>query len=70
MHNEEFLDFVSSSNNIKMITSRRLKLAGHVVCLWEKRHTHIVMIGKHERLLGKPRHRWENNIIVDLKEIG
>jgi hypothetical protein len=46
-----------------MITSRRRRLAGHVVCLGEKRYTYTVMVGK-------PEHRWENNIIVGLTDIG
>ena len=33
---------------------------------------HRVLVGKHEgkRPLGRPRHRWEDNIKMDLREVG
>ena len=38
----------------------------------EGRGVHRVLVGKHEgkRPLGRPRHRWEDNIKVDLQEVG
>jgi hypothetical protein len=38
----------------------------------EDRGVHRVLVGKPEekRLLGRPRHRWENNIKMDLQEVG
>jgi hypothetical protein len=59
LHNEEFIDFVprrvlcSSPSIIKMITSRRIRLAEHVVCLGEKRYTYTVMMGKHGEITWK-----------------
>jgi hypothetical protein len=38
----------------------------------EKRDAYSILVGKPEgkRPLGKPRHRWEDNIKVDLRELG
>jgi hypothetical protein len=44
----------------------------HVVCMGEERLVHRVLVGKPEgkRPLGRPRHRWEDNIKIDLQEVG
>ena len=49
-----------------------MKWAGHVACIGERRNTYGVFMGKPEgkRLLGRPRHKWENNIKIDLQEVG
>jgi len=54
-----------------MITSRRMRWAGYVVCMGEMRNAYSILIGKPEgkRLLGRPRHRWED-IIMHLMVIG
>ena len=46
--------------------------AGHVARMGEKRGVYRVLVGKLEenRPLGRPRHRWEDNINMDLKEVG
>jgi len=46
--------------------------AGHVARTGEKRGVYRILVGKPEgkRPLGRPRHRWENNIEMDLKEVG
>jgi hypothetical protein len=38
----------------------------------EKRNTYRILVGKLEgkRPLGRPRHRWEDNIKLDLRKIG
>jgi len=38
----------------------------------EKKGIYMVLMGKPEgkRLLGRPRRRWENNIKLDLQEVG
>jgi hypothetical protein len=48
-----------------------LPQAGHVACTREMRNAYIILLGKPERkrLLGRPRHRWEGNIRMDLGEI-
>ena len=52
--------------------SRRMRWAGHVVRMGEGRDVHRVLVGKPEgkRPLGRPRHRWEDNIKMDLQEVG
>jgi len=52
--------------------SRRMRWAGHVVCMGEERGVYRVLEGKPEgkRLLGRPRHRWVDNIRMDLQEVG
>jgi hypothetical protein len=39
---------------------------------WERRevHTKFWYVDLKDRPLGRPRHRWEHNIEIDLKEIG
>jgi hypothetical protein len=46
--------------------------AGHVACMGEERRVYRVLVGKPEwkRPLGRPRHRWVNNIRMDLQEVG
>jgi hypothetical protein len=55
-----------------MITSRRMRWAGHVAQMGEKRNAHRILVGKPEgkRPLGRPRRRWMDNIKMNLREIG
>jgi hypothetical protein len=55
-----------------MIKSRRMRWVGHVARMGEKRNPYRILMGKSEGkiLLGRPRHRWENNIKINLREIG
>ena len=55
-----------------MIKSRRLRWAGHVARMEEGRSDFNILKGKPtgKRPLGRPRSRWEDNIRMDLKEIG
>jgi hypothetical protein len=55
-----------------MIKSRRMRWAGHVALMNERRDVYRVFVGKPEvtRPLGRPRRRWEDNILVDLQEVG
>ena len=55
-----------------MMKSRKLRLAGHVACMEEGRAVHKVLVGKPDgkRPLGRPRRRWEDNIKMDLEEVG
>jgi hypothetical protein len=57
---------------VRVVKSRRMRLAGHVARKGEDRGVHGVFVGKPEgkRLLGRPRPRWEDNIKVDLQEVG
>jgi hypothetical protein len=72
LHNEELNDLYSSPNIIRMIKSRRMRWAGHVVRMGEGRSAYRVLVGRHDgrRPLGRPRRRWEDNIKTDLQEVG
>ena len=52
--------------------SRRMRGAGHVARMEESRDVYNILVGKSEgkRPLGRPRRRWENNIKMDLQELG
>ena len=52
--------------------SRRMRWAGHVARMGERRGVYRVLVGKPEgnRPLGRPRRRWEDNIKMDLQEVG
>ena len=54
------------------ILSRQLSWAGHVARMEQSRNAYRVLVGKREekRPLGRLRHRWEDNIKMDLKEVG
>jgi hypothetical protein len=71
LHNEELHDLYSSPNIFRVIKSRRMKWAGHVVRMGEDRGLYRVLVGKPEgkRPLGRPRLRWEDNIRMDLQEL-
>jgi hypothetical protein len=64
LHSEELYGLYASSNIIRAIKSRRMRLVGHVACLGEIRDAYRVMLGRSEgkRPLGRPRRRWEDNI--------
>jgi hypothetical protein len=72
LHNEELNNLYSSPSIIRIIKSRRMKWAGHVARLGEKRNVYRLSVGKPEgkRPLGRPRRRWIDNIKMDLLEIG
>jgi hypothetical protein len=72
LHNDELHSLYSSPKIIRVIKPRRLRWMGHVTCMGEGRGVCRVLVGKPEgkRLLGRPRHRWEDNIKLDLREIG
>jgi hypothetical protein len=72
LHNEELHNLYSSPSIIRIIKSRRMRWAGHVVRLGEKRNVYRLLVGKPggKRPLGRPRLRWMDNIKIDLLEIG
>ena len=59
-------------NIVRVIKSRRMRWAGHVARMREGRKVYRVLVGKPEgkRPLGRPRRRWEDNIRMDLQEVG
>jgi hypothetical protein len=57
---------------VQVIKSRRMRWVGHVAWMGEERGVYRVLVGKPEgkRPLGRPRHRWEDNIRIYLQEVG
>jgi hypothetical protein len=49
-----------------------MRWAGHVARTGEKRDAYRILVGRPEgrRPLGRPRRRWEDNIKVDLQDVG
>jgi hypothetical protein len=72
LHNEELNDLYSSPNIIRVIKLIRMRWAGNVACKGERRGADRILVGRPEgsRPLGRPRRRWEDNIKMDLQEVG
>jgi hypothetical protein len=72
LHNKELYALYSSPNIIRVMKSRTLRWAGHVARMGERRGAYRALVGKPEgrRPLGRPRRRWEDNIKMDLREVG
>jgi hypothetical protein len=72
LHNEELNDLYCSPNIFRVITSRRKGWVGHVARMGKGRVVYRALVGKPEekRPLGRPRSRWEDNIKIDLHEVG
>jgi hypothetical protein len=72
LHNHELHSLYSSLNIVRVIKSRRMRWVGHVAYMEEGRGVHRVLVGRPDgkRSLGRPRHRWEDNIKLDTREIG
>ena len=61
----------SSPNIVRVIKSKRMMWVGHVACVGERNGLYRILVGKPEgkRPLGRPWHRWEDNIKMDLQEV-
>jgi hypothetical protein len=72
LHNEELNDLYFLPNIVRVVKSRRMRRAGHVAHMGEGRGGHRVLVGKPKgmRTMGRPRRRWEDNIKMDLEEVG
>jgi hypothetical protein len=72
LHSNELLDLYSSPSIIRIIKSRRMRWVGYVARSGEKRNAYGLLVGKPEgkRPLGRPRHKWVDNIRIDLGEVG
>jgi hypothetical protein len=70
LHIEELHNLYSPSM-IRMIKSRRMRGAGHVSRMGEKRNAYRILVGKPvgKRPLGRPRRRRVDNINIDLREM-
>jgi len=72
MLNDELHSLYSSPNIVRVIKLRRMRWTEHEACMEEGRGVHRVLVGRPEgkKPLGRPRRRWEDNIKMDLREIG
>jgi hypothetical protein len=72
LHNQELHKLYSSPDIIRQVKLRRMRWAGHVARMGEERKVYMVLVGKPKGKipLGRPRHRWEDGIRMDLREIG
>jgi hypothetical protein len=72
LHNEELNNLYSSPYITQVIKSRRMRWVGHVACMGEGSGAYRILVGRPEgsKPLGRPRHRWEINIELDLQEVG
>jgi hypothetical protein len=72
LHYEELHGLYPSPSIVRVIKARRMRWAGHVARMGEVRGAYNILVGKPEgrRPLGRPRRRWEDNIKMDLREIG
>ena len=68
LHNGELSDLYSSPNIVRVIKSRRMRWAGLVGRMGEERGVYTVLVvkPKGKRPLGRPRHRWVDNIRMEL----
>jgi hypothetical protein len=68
----EIHDLYCSPTIVRVIKSRKMRWAGHVVRMGEGKCVYGVLVGKPEgkRKLVRPRRRWEDNIKMDLQEVG
>ena len=69
IHNEELNDLYCSSNNVGVIKSRRIRWVRYVARTGEKRGVYRVLVGKPDgrKTFGRRRHRWKDNIKMDLR---
>jgi hypothetical protein len=72
LHNEELNDLYSTPNIVRVIKSRRTTSVGHVARMGERRDVYRVLVEKPDgkKPLGRPNRRWEDNIKMDLQEVG
>jgi hypothetical protein len=72
LHNDELHKLYSSPNIVRVNKSRRMRWAGHVARMGDGRGVYRLLVGRPEgkRPLGRPRRMWEDNIKMDLREIG
>jgi hypothetical protein len=72
LHNEELSDLYPSPNIVRLIIWRRMRWERHVARMGEGRGVYRILVGKRvgKRPLGRPRRKWEDNIKMDLQEVG
>jgi hypothetical protein len=72
IRNEELHGLYSSPGIFRVVKARRMRWARHVARIGVVRDAYTILVGRPEgrRPLGRPRRRWEDNIKMDLREIG
>jgi len=72
LHNEELNNLYSSPNIVRVMKSRRMGWAGHVARMGERKGVYRVLVEKPKgrKPLGRSRRRWDDNIRMDLREVG
>jgi len=72
LYHEELNELYSSSIIFRVIKSRRMRWVGHVARMAEIRGIFWVLVvkSKRKRPLGRPKCRWEDNIKMDLQDVG
>jgi hypothetical protein len=65
LHNEELHDVYCSPIIVQVIKSKNMRWAGHVAHMGERRGVY----SEGKRPLWIPRHKWEDNIKIDLQEV-
>ena len=72
LHNKELHSLYRSTNIVRVIKSRRLRWASHVARITQGRSTFTILIAMSigRKPLGRPRHRWDDTVRMDLIEIG
>jgi len=72
LHNEELNDLYCSPNIVRGTKPRRMRWVGNVAHMGKRRGVYRVLVGKPEvkSPLGRPRRRWQDNIKMDLREVG
>jgi hypothetical protein len=70
--NKELRKLYPLPSIIRIIKLRSMRWAGHVARIGHKRNAYRLLVGKPERKrpLGRQRHRWVDNIRMDLGEVG
>jgi hypothetical protein len=71
LHKEELNDLYSSPTIVRVMKSR-IRWKGHVALMGEGRHVYRILVAKPEGKgpLERPRRRWEDNIKMNLQEVG
>jgi hypothetical protein len=72
LHNEELHNLYTSLNITRVIKSRRMRWAELAARSRKMKNIYTILVAKYEgkRSLGRPRHKWEGNVRIGLREVG